>query len=112
MTESPPPGMPRALRLHAQQRVLEIEWEDGAAASLPHRLLRERCPCAQCRQSRKEGNAIVAGTDVFLLNIEPYGPNAVHLTFSDGHGRGIFPFSYLRELEKELAGAQPGAAGA
>jgi DUF971 family protein len=97
--------MPRALRLHARRRLLEIEWEGGVSENLPHRFLRERCPCAQCRQLRRDGAAEPAGDEISLMTVEPYGPNAVQLTFSDGHGRGIFPFSYLRELCRELAEA-------
>lgn len=107
----PPPGMPRALRLQRLERTLEIEWNDGAA-SLPHRLLRERCPCAPCRQARRDGSFASIPEEIEVAAIEPYGPNAVHLAFSDGHARGIFPFAYLRELRDELAARGPSAAGA
>jgi DUF971 family protein len=91
--------------------VLEVEWE-GAAAALPYGLLRERCPCAQCRQTRRDGSFASIPEKIEIAAIEPYGPNAVHLTFSDGHARGIFPFAYLRELHDELAIQKPRAAGA
>ena len=41
---------------------------------------------------------------VSVAAVEAYGVNALHFTFSDGHDRGIFPFSYLRLLAAE-AGA-------
>jgi DUF971 family protein len=106
-----PAEMPRALRMHTERRLLEVEWEGGVAAHLPHRVLRERCPCAQCRQMRRDGSFGSISEKIEITAIEPYGPNAVHLTFSDGHARGIFPFSYLRELHDEFTTQQPGAAG-
>jgi DUF971 family protein len=93
------------LRLHAAARRLEVEWEDGATAALPYAALRERCPCAECRQGRRTGGLAGAVADVAVLAALPCGPNAVQLQFSDGHDRGIFPFPYLRELRDELAAA-------
>ena len=78
-------------------RLLRLEWPGGASHALPHRLLRERCPCAQCRQARRAGKTISAEA-VSVLRIEPYGPNAIHLVFSDGHGTGIYPWKLLREI--------------
>jgi DUF971 family protein len=36
--------------------------------------------------------------DLRLEGIHPIADKALNLVFSDGHGRGIFPWSYLREL--------------
>lgn len=97
---------PTALRLHAGRRILEVEWP-GAAVLFPHRFLRERCPCALCRQQHRQGTRVVVDADIALLAIEAYGQNAVQLRFSDGHARGIYPFPYLRELKNELVDAPP-----
>ena len=93
--------MPVALRLHMARGALELQWRD-AATFLAFRLLRERCPCAACRQQRREGSMPPAD-GVSLAAVEAYGVNALHFTFSDGHDRGIFPFAYLRQLGEELA---------
>lgn len=89
---------PRALRARMQAAVLEVEWPDGRVDALAFGVLRQLCPCAQCRQLRRSGAPVPAHADVSLAHIEPYGPNAVRLAFSDGHARGIFPFPYLREI--------------
>jgi len=94
--------VPVALRLHLARGALEMQWRE-AAVFLPFRLLRERCPCAACRQQRREGSMPPAD-GVSVAAVEAYGVNALHFTFSDGHDRGIFPFSYLRLLAAE-AGA-------
>lgn len=75
---------------------LLIEWSDGASTDLPYRRLRKECRCAGCLSIRR-GGAVAAADDIELLAVIPYGPNAVQLRFSDGHARGIYPFTYLRE---------------
>ena len=90
------------IRNDVDARELELAWSDGSAARLSHRVLRARCRCAECRQAACEGT-VLQMEGVVLVGIEPYGPNAVHLKFSDGHERGIFPFEYLREVAQETA---------
>ena len=96
--------LPRALRARTQAAVLEVEWTDGRVDELAFGLLRRLCPCAQCRQLRRSGAPVPVHEDVSLARVEAYGPNAVHLAFSDGHARGIFPFAYLREIGQIAAG--------
>ena len=96
-----PEAFPRALRLHAGSRALHVEWSDGTTDALPFRLLRERCLCAHCRSTRKKGGSVEADETVAVTEALPCGSTAVQLVFSDGHSRGIFPFSYLRELASE-----------
>ena len=102
------PGLnlqPLAIRLHAASRILEIDWQDGLTSSWEHRLLRRKCRCAECLAQQQNGSVPVASSDVALMDITPYGQNAVQLTFSDGHSRGIFPFEYLRQLAEQDNGA-------
>lgn len=87
--------MPERLELVALERVLRIVWSDGRRSAIGHRALREACRCASCR---RQGGTVGAAQTVELLEIMPFGPNAVRLRFSDGHERGIYPFAYLREL--------------
>jgi DUF971 family protein len=89
---------PRALRVNPSATALEITWSDGNSDAIPCRTLREQCRCAECRSTRQKQQAIDIASDVTVTDAIPYGPNAVHLVFSDGHARGIFPFAFLREL--------------
>jgi len=91
-------AFPHTLRLDGGTRALEVEWSDRTSATLPFRLLRERCRCAECRSARQKGPAVDAGETVAVIEVLPCGSGAVQLVFSDGHSRGIFPFAYLREL--------------
>jgi DUF971 family protein len=87
------------IELRPKERSLLIEWSDGVSIDLSHRVLRMKCRCAGCVYVRRSGRSISAPAEIELLEVVPYGPNAVQLRFSDGHERGIFPFPYLRELE-------------
>ncbi|MFP4903907.1 gamma-butyrobetaine hydroxylase-like domain-containing protein, partial [Paraburkholderia sp. BR14261] len=46
---------------------------------------------------RLDGAAPAAAADVMLIGIEPMG-YGVQLAFSDGHARGIYPWTYLEQL--------------
>jgi DUF971 family protein len=94
---------PETIRLDNASGALVLEWPDGSVAALSVRTLREQCKCAACRASRDKGRPPVACDEIAIVNIVPYGANAVQLMFSDGHSRGIFPFAYLRALASGLA---------
>jgi DUF971 family protein len=105
---------PEAIIDHALSGVLEIRWCDGTASRLPHALLRRCCRCAACEQLRRmaaraggadafEGPAALPGTAAALAAIHFVGDRGLNLVFGDGHGRGIYPWAYLRQL-----GAGPG----
>lgn len=89
---------PLAIRMCLASRMLEIDWQDGDTTSLAHCQLRLGCRCAECVALRRRGEKLVAPVDIEVTDITPYGSNTLHLTFSDGHCRGIFPFEYLRKL--------------
>jgi DUF971 family protein len=47
---------------------------------------------------RKTDDALPVAADVALLTIEPLGSTALRLVFSDGHERGIYPWTYLKQM--------------
>lgn len=92
-------------------RVLEIQWSDGWTQSLTVRQLRDRCPCATCREKqaadRKKASSgvkllqIVSDAELQPLTVvrmAPAGNYAYNIQFSDGHSSGVFTLEYLREL--------------
>jgi DUF971 family protein len=95
---------PLELRSDPERAVLEVAWT-GSTASLGYDLLRRMCPCASCTAVRRSGRPIEARA-VTLTAVEPFGANAVRLSFSDGHARGIYPFAYFRELALQDHGAR------
>jgi DUF971 family protein len=75
--------------------------------------LRAACRCADCRRERIDreridrdadpdtGGATIAGTTIAEVRL--VGDHALNIAFSDGHDRGIYPWSYLRELAREAS---------
>jgi DUF971 family protein len=102
---------PVGLSLDAEKQLL-IEWSDGTRRRYVVRELREKCPCATCREKRNapEGpqtkNAGVLELlptgprpdQVQIEGMSPVGHYAYAVTFSDGHDTGIYPLELLREL--------------
>lgn len=82
---------------HAASGLLEIAWADGRTSRLPHAQLRAACRCAACEAGRRRGQEPDAAADLRLAEIRPLG-DGLNLVFSDGHGRGIYPWSYLQAL--------------
>ena len=95
---------PQALTVHAQSRVLEISFSDGASFRIPFELMRVYSPSAEV-QGHGEGQEVLqtGKRTVTLQSLEPVGNYAVQPTFSDGHNTGIFSWDYLYHLGKNEA---------
>lgn len=79
---------------------LSIEWDDGRRQSLPHLALRQACRCADCKShAQRTGRPPEVPSDVHLQELSPVGQYGVQLRFSDGHDRGIYPWSFLASLK-------------
>ena len=90
---------PTTITDHRLGGVLEIAWADGHMSRLPYALLREQCRCAGCEQLRRRGPGTPAPDAALrLVRIEPVGEQGLNLGFSDGHDRGIYPWTFLRQL--------------
>jgi len=96
---------PLAIVDHQASGMLELAWQDGAVSRLPHGLLRSRCRCAGCEQQfRTQGRRPEVSPDLRLADIQPIGDKGLNLHFTDGHGRGIYPWAYLRQIAREHSG--------
>ena len=91
-------SFPTQVVWHQATGALELAWADGAHATLDGRSLRVSCRCAGCERTRRAGEPIDAPAVVKVVDLHPMGEGAVQLRFSDGHDRGIYPWSYLRDL--------------
>lgn len=97
---------PTELSLTDDNRLL-IEWSDGQIRSYTVRELRERCPCASCREKRSQPPPPPTMLNVLspaetqllrLVEMKPVGNYAYQIRFSDGHDTGIYTFELLAEL--------------
>lgn len=86
------------LELALSDKALALVWPDGET-QLAAESLRRACRCAECLSTPAAASAHAA--EVQLLDLEAVGLYAVRLLFSDGHGRGIYPWAYLRTLGED-----------
>jgi len=93
-------------------RHLLIKWSDGQTRRYAFKELRDACPCATCREKRKEADEpanllpVLAPEEARPLDVtgmKPVGSYAYSIAFSDGHDTGIFSFELLRSLGEEVA---------
>ncbi len=82
--------------MHAQSRVLEISFSDGASFRIPFELMRIYSPSAEVQGHGPGQETLQTGKrEVTLTGLEPIGNYAVQPGFSDGHDTGIFTWDYL-----------------
>jgi DUF971 family protein len=102
---------PQKLEIVESNR-LRITWSDGRIRDYPVRELRDRCPCATCREKRNAPPPpplqlpIISAAEAQPLRIaamKPVGNYAYSIDFSDGHNTGIYTLDSLRELGHEVA---------
>jgi ATP-binding protein involved in chromosome partitioning len=81
--------------------LLRIEWRDGEVSDYQPRYLRLSCPCAGCVEEMT-GRPLLdprrVPMDVHPTAMRYVGSYALQFDWSDGHGTGIYPWSYLREI--------------
>ncbi|MHC2020014.1 gamma-butyrobetaine hydroxylase-like domain-containing protein [Methylobacterium sp. CM6247] len=90
--------IPREIRLTKGSRRLDVRWEDGTLSSLSAATLRAGSRSAGSVRASVDAVPSVPTADLVIRDVLPVGAYAVNLVFSDGHDRGIFPWSYLRTL--------------
>ncbi|GIW94406.1 MAG: hypothetical protein KatS3mg110_2447 [Pirellulaceae bacterium] len=85
---------------------LRITWSDGQRRVYRYRELQENCPCASCREKRRQpptaGQLPVLRPEetqpLEIQRMEPVGNYAYHIIFNHGCGMGIYSFELLRAL--------------
>ena len=93
---TPTSPTPEELTVHAQSRVLEIAFSDGARFRIPFELMRVCSPSAEVQGHGPGQETLQTGKRLVGIEaLEPVGNYAVKPTFSDGHDSGIFSWDYL-----------------
>lgn len=84
----------------SDDHTLTIEWSDGRTLAYPLDALRAACPCAECVDEWT--GEVRVRRDMFpgisLQALDEVGRYAFQITFTDGHGLGLFTWSRLLEL--------------
>lgn len=86
-----------------ERKVLVVKFKDGTSTELPWGLLRDACPCAECKEAHgpRDPLKLIAAPDTNLVDVEYTGNYAVTLAWGDGHRFGIYSWAYLRELAEK-----------
>jgi DUF971 family protein len=99
---------PAGITANRESATLIIEWKDGHTSRIPFSLLRNACPCAECRGGH-DNMGSTPPAEVFTMEIEfsprtsirtieAVGTYAITPHWNDGHHFGIYTWDYLRSL--------------
>jgi DUF971 family protein len=93
---------PTEIRLRKQEKILEIDFDDGSRFALPAELLRVESPSAEVQGHAPGQKTLIAGRrHVGIMAVEPVGNYAVRIKFDDLHDTGIYSWRYLYNLGRE-----------
>lgn len=81
-------------------QAVRIVWDDGHQSEYRNDYLRDRCPCAACRERPQRRLPVVneSGDALYPVQIGLVGRYAVSIQWSDGHDTGIYSYQTLRAL--------------
>jgi DUF971 family protein len=87
---------PTEIRLNREEKVLEVDFDDGTNFRLTAELLRVESPSADVQGHGPGQKTLVAGRrHVGIMAVEPVGNYAVRLKFDDMHDSGIYSWDTL-----------------
>lgn len=101
---------PTAIQLNRAEKKLIIPWDDGHRSEYPLDILREACPCVECRGGHANMGKPPDVDDLLLhiplartksyeiARLVPAGNYAIQPEWTDGHSTGIYTWQYLRDL--------------
>lgn len=76
-----------------------VTWKNGACSTISGSELRRYCACSECRARKVVGISII-NVSAEITEVALMGRNALHVKFSDGHERGIYPWPYLYAISQ------------
>ncbi len=101
-----PQHRPTEIRLKSEEKILEVDFEDGKSFALSAELLRVESPSADVQGHGPGQKTIVAGRrHVGIMEVVPVGNYAIQINFDDMHDSGIFSWDTLYdygERQEEL----------
>src|SRR5262245_54732228 len=89
---------------------LAIVWSDNQTREYTFQELRDKCPCATCREKRAQAApapllpvlSLAETKPLTITEFKPVGNYAYSIGFSDGHDTGIYTLELLREIGKVI----------
>jgi len=90
---------PIEIRVKQDEKVLEVDFEDGSSFRLPAELLRVESPSAEVQGHSPSQKKVVSGRrHVGIMGVEPVGNYAIAIKFDDLHDSGIYTWDGLYDF--------------
>ncbi|MGA8206218.1 MAG: DUF971 domain-containing protein [Woeseiaceae bacterium] len=97
------PPTPTEIRLRKNSRLLVVSFDDGSEFSFPFEYLRVYSPSAEVKGHGPGQETLQTGKEnVSITSVDPVGRYAVRLVFDDGHDSGLYSWTYLHELGRNM----------
>ena len=94
---------PTEIRLRKASKLLVVSFDDGSEFSFPFEYLRVYSPSAEVKGHGPGQETLQTGKEnVFITSVDPVGRYAVRLVFDDGHDSGLYSWTYLHELGRNM----------
>ncbi|MDJ0907541.1 MAG: DUF971 domain-containing protein [Woeseiaceae bacterium] len=94
---------PTDIKLRTESKVLEITFDDGSTFSYTFEYLRVHSPSAEVVGHGPGQETLQTGKEhVGITGIDPVGHYAIRLVFDDGHDTGLYSWTYLHELGRNM----------
>ncbi len=96
---------PQNIRVHRDQRILELVWQAQDITRLPFQAVRQGCRCAVCVDEftgRRLLDPDSVPADLDVLDVSLTGNYAMKFRWSDNHDTGLFTWDHLRQIGEQL----------
>ena len=96
---------PQNIRVHKEQRSLELIWTENDVSIIPFRTVRQNCRCAVCVDEftgRQLLDPNSVDVDLGVLEISLCGNYALRIRWSDNHDSGLFTWNHLRSISVKI----------
>ncbi len=96
-----PQNRPLEIRYKKDEKVLEVNFDNGEKFAIQAELLRVESPSAEVQGHGPGQKTLIGGRrHVGIMGIEPVGNYAVKIQFDDLHSTGIYTWDALYEFGK------------
>lgn len=95
--------IPIEIKLRKTSKLLVVSFDDGSEFSFPFEYLRVYSPSAEVKGHGPGQEVLQTGKEnVSITSVDPVGHYAVRLVFDDGHATGLYSWTYLHELGRNM----------
>ena len=94
---------PTEIRLRKNSKMLVVEFDDDSSFEFTFEYLRVHSPSAEVAGHGPGQETLQTGKEnVVITRIDPIGHYAVRLVFDDGHETGLYSWTYLYDLGRNM----------